>query len=112
MKKAPEHIQELYRINTKRHPDLWMPPAGDVPGKTSGLFGLKTRQLLHETALAAGGIIAVQNALNRGPVQRTNRFQRCFAGVFQIATFHKGTRFLDLSARAGTENAVALAFFL
>lgn len=76
------------------------------------VLGLQLSQPLHEAALTARGIIAVQNALGYGLIKLADRFARSLDSIVHIAAIQRDARLLDLVARARTNDAVTLTFFL
>src|SRR5690242_13490477 len=70
------------------------------------LAGFERYKLLHQAALAACGIVCVQNALAGGLIQCADRIHCGLAGLFDIAPLDFDTGALDVSACAADEKAV------
>ena len=63
----------------------------------SGVLLLERGQVLHQAALAPGGVVLVDDALLGGPIQGADGFEGCLARFFRVAgrdrlagVFHEG----------------------
>jgi hypothetical protein len=83
---------------------------GSVEGKKMkkvlGLF-FELGKLSHQTALAAGGVILVQNALRSSLIERADSFQGSPAGFFQAGANEAGAGFADKGA--GNAHIIAIS---
>src|SRR5690606_12728164 len=70
------------------------------------LLRLERGQPLHQTALAARGVVLVQNALVRRLVQHANRLNRRLTRLFEVARLDRRVRLLGFGAGTRPPHAV------